>query len=197
MTIYKHVFKKKRHRLSRTLFVSAVVHLYSFSTKDQKNKWVWAKNTTITHCRPGQAWYYNTFNKTTRSIPFHTQIVCAKMDVRFSIFCPQCCRTARGLFCCLLCWNDTLQTESSILLIGDVAYDACFSVYFEVQSQDKIIRNLVTSPFKSMYFQIFWQKLLSQNNRSYNRENSTEFTQIDLRNIQFYFSFFVSVVFVW
>ena len=40
MTIYKHVFKQKtatkKHRLSRTLSVSAVVHLYSFSTKDQK-----------------------------------------------------------------------------------------------------------------------------------------------------------------
>ena len=33
-----------------------------------------------------------------------------------------------------------------------------------------IIRHLVTSPFKSTYFQIFWQKILSQNNRSYNRE---------------------------
>ena len=86
---------------------------------------------------------------------------------------------------------------SSVLLIDNVAYDACFSVYFEVQSQDKIIRHLVTSPFKSMYFQIFWQKLLSHNNRTYNRENSTEFTQIDLRNIQFYCSFLVSVVFVW
>ena len=36
-TIYKHVFKQKtKHRLSGTLSVSAVVHLYSFSTKDQK-----------------------------------------------------------------------------------------------------------------------------------------------------------------
>ena len=57
---------------------------------------------------------------------------------------------------------------------GDVAYDARFSVHFEVQSQDIIIRHFVTSPFKSMCFQIFWQKLLSQNNRSYNREKSTE-----------------------
>ena len=37
-------------------------------------------------------------------------------------------------------------------------------------TQDIIIRHLVSSPFKSMYFQIFWQKLLAQNNRSYNRE---------------------------
>ena len=40
MTIYKHVFKQKykkqQQRLSLTLSVSAVVHLYSFSTKDQK-----------------------------------------------------------------------------------------------------------------------------------------------------------------
>ena len=39
---YKHVFKQqqkqKRHRLSRTLSVSAVVHSYSFSSKDLKNK---------------------------------------------------------------------------------------------------------------------------------------------------------------
>ena len=36
-TIYKHVFKQKtKHRLSRTLSVSAVVHLNYFSTKDQK-----------------------------------------------------------------------------------------------------------------------------------------------------------------
>ena len=52
--------------------------------------------------------------------------------------------------------------ESSILLMGDVAYDARFSVCnkgntFEVQSQDIIIRRITTSPFKSMYFQIFWQ----------------------------------------
>ena len=30
-------------------------------------------------------------------------------------------------------------------------------LYFEVQSQDIIIRRITTSPFKSMYFQIFWQ----------------------------------------
>ena len=50
-----------------------------------------------------QARYYNAFYKTTESIPFRTQIVCAKMCVRFSTFCPQCCRTARERFCCLLC----------------------------------------------------------------------------------------------
>ena len=69
----------------------------------------------------------------------------------------------------------TLQVESSILLRGDVAYDARFSVCnkrntFEIQSQDIIIRRLVTSPYKPMYFQKFWQKLLSQNSRSYNPE---------------------------
>ena len=68
-------------------------------------------------------------------------------------------------------------TNGSIKLIGDVAYDARFSVcnkrytmYFEVQSQDIIIRHFVTSPFKSMCFQIFLQRLLSQNNRSYSRK---------------------------
>ena len=30
-------------------------------------------------------------------------------------------------------------------------------IYFEVQSQDIIIRRITTSPFKSMYIQIFWQ----------------------------------------
>ena len=34
----KKKHKKKRHRLSPTLSVLAVVHSYSFSTKDQKNK---------------------------------------------------------------------------------------------------------------------------------------------------------------
>ena len=77
--------------------------------------------------------------------------------------------------------------------MGDVAYDARNKRY----TQDIIIRHLVTSPFKSMYFQIFWQKLLPQNNRSYNREKSTEWTQIDLRKLQFYCSFLVSVIFVW
>ena len=43
-----------------------------------------------------------------------------------------------------------------------------------VYTQDIIIRHLVTSPFKSIFFQIFWQKLLPQKNRSYNREKSTE-----------------------
>ena len=43
-----------------------------------------------------------------------------------------------------------------------------------VYTHDIIIRHLVTSPFKSIFFQIFWQKLLPQNNRSYNREKSTE-----------------------
>ena len=50
--------------------------------------------------------------------------------------------------------------ESSILLMGDVAYDARFSVCNKrnkVQSQDIIIRCITTSPFKSMYLQIFWQ----------------------------------------
>ena len=72
-----------------------------------------------------------------------------------------------------------------------------FSVCNKRYTQDIIIRHLVTSLFKSMYFQIFWQKLLSQNNRNYNREISTEWTHIDLRKIEFYCSFSVSVIFVW
>ena len=87
--------------------------------------------------------------------------------------------------------------ESSILLMGYVAYDARFSVCNKVQSQDIIIRRITTSPFKSMYFQIFFFcKLLSQNNRRYNRKKSTKCTKIDLHNIHFYCSFLVSVVFV-
>ena len=52
--------------------------------------------------------------------------------------------------------------ESSILLIGDVAYDARFSVYFELRSQDIIIRRLTTSPFESMYFQIFGKIIVAK-----------------------------------
>ena len=33
-------------------------------------------------------------------------------------------------------------------------------IYFEVQSQDIIIRHLITSLFKSMYFQIFLAKMI-------------------------------------
>ena len=54
--------------------------------------------------------------------------------------------------------------------MGDVAYDTRFSVCNKHYTQDIIIRHLVTSAFKSMYFQIFGQKLLPQNNSSYNRE---------------------------
>ena len=125
----KNKTKKQKKIVSPTLPVSAVVHFYSFSTghiKDQKNKRVWFGNTTITHCRPRPGWYYNAFYKTTRSIPFRTQIVCAKLYVRFSIFCPQ--RVLQQMNCSVVCWDDTLQMESSILLMGDVAYDARFSV---------------------------------------------------------------------
>ena len=45
--------------------------------------------------------------------------------------------------------------------MGDVAYDARFSVCNKRNTlryrQDIIIRRITTSPFKSMYFQIFWQ----------------------------------------
>ena len=36
-----------------------------------------------------QTCYYNAFYKTMESIPFRTQIICAKICVRFSTFCPQ------------------------------------------------------------------------------------------------------------
>ena len=48
------------------------------------------------------------------------------------------------------------------------------TILVSVYTQDIIIRHLVTSPFRSIFFQIFWQKLLPQNNNSYNREKSTE-----------------------
>ena len=41
--------------------------------------------------------------------------------------------------------------------MGDVAYDARFSVCNKRYTQDIITRHLVTSPFKSMYFKIFRQ----------------------------------------
>ena len=52
--------------------------------------------------------------------------------------------------------------ESFILLTGDVAYDARFSVCskrntLRYSHRTLIIRRITTSPFKSMYFQIFWQ----------------------------------------
>ena len=48
------------------------------------------------------------------------------MYVRFSIFCPQ--RVLQHMNCSVVRRDDTLQMESSILLLGDVAYDARFSV---------------------------------------------------------------------
>ena len=39
-----------------------------------------------------------------------------------------------------------------------------------LQSRDIIVCHLVTSPFKSVYFQTLLQKLLAQNYRSYNHE---------------------------
>ena len=65
---------------------------------------------------------------------------------------------AREPFCCLLSSDDTLQVERPILLMGDVAYDARFSVCNKRYTQDIIIRRLVTSPFKSLYYQIFFGK---------------------------------------
>ena len=80
--------------------------------------------------------------------------------------------------------------------MGDVAYDARFSVCNKRYSQDIIIRHLVTSPFKSMYFKIFgksyWRKTIAATT-----VKKVPNEQIDLRNIQFYCSFLVSVIFVW
>ena len=120
------------HTVFPTLSVSVVLHFYSFSTvhiKYQKKTSEYDQEIQQSHTADqDQPWYYNAFYKTTESIPFRTQIVCAKMCVRFSTFCPQCCRTARERFCCLLFWDDTLQMESSILLMAGV-HTMLVSVY--------------------------------------------------------------------
>ena len=111
MTIHKNVLKKKKKKkkknVSTTLSVSAVVHFYSVSTvhiKDQKKPNEYDQEVPQSYTADqDKAWYYSAIYKTTESIPFQTQIVCAKMCVRFSTFCPKCCRTARERFCCLLC----------------------------------------------------------------------------------------------
>ena len=44
----------------------------------------------------------------------------------------------------------------------------------DVQSLGIIIRHFVMSPFKSMFFKFFLEKILLKNYKSYNRERSTK-----------------------
>ena len=162
MSIYKHVLKQTKNTVFLTLSVSAVVHIYSFSTvhiiKDQKKTQVsmirkYHNHIPKTKTRPDIIMH---FIKQWNQFHFERKLYVQKYVSVSVPFVP----LAHGQFCCLLCSDDTLQVKSAILLMGHVAYDARFSVcnkrnYFEVQSQDKIIRSLVTSPFKSMYFKIF------------------------------------------
>ena len=50
---------------------------------------------------------------------FERKLYAQKMYVRFSIFCPQ--RVLQHMNCSVVCLDDTLQMESSILLLGNVA----------------------------------------------------------------------------
>ena len=65
------------------------------------------------------------------------------MHVRFSIFCLQCCRTARELFFLSVVLRRHATNGKVLLLMGDVAYDARFSVCNKRYTQDIIIRLLV------------------------------------------------------
>ena len=125
--LFTSMYLNKQTRLSDTFCIFIIFSLYISKTR-KKNKWVWPGNTTIIHCRPrpGLILLCILYNNGINSISNANYM--RKMCVRFSTFCPQCCRTARERFCCLLCWGDTLQVESSILLMGGAAYDARFSV---------------------------------------------------------------------
>ena len=78
----------------------------------------------------------------------------------FQYFCPQYYRTARELFDCLLYKDDTVQMERSILLMGDVAYDARFSVCNKRYTQDIINRLLVNQCFSRFFGKIIVAKQL-------------------------------------
>ena len=58
-----------------------------------------------------------------------------------------------------------------------------------------IIRHLVTSPFKSMYFQISCKNYCRKTIEATVLKKSANRKQIDIRIIHFYCSFLVSVVF--
>ena len=99
--------KKQTQRLSDTFCVDCSAFFILFLLcilKTRKKTSEYDQEIPQSHTADqDQALYYYAFYKTTESIPFRTQIVCAKMCVRFSTFCPQCCRRARERFCCLLC----------------------------------------------------------------------------------------------
>ena len=90
MTIFKHVLKK--HIVSPTLSVLAVVHFILFllcilKTRKKTSEYDQEIPQSYT-ADQDQAWYYDAFYKKTESILLRTQIVCTKMCVRFSTFCP-------------------------------------------------------------------------------------------------------------
>ena len=60
-----------------------------------------------------------------------------------------------------------------------------------------IICHLVTSPFKSMYYQISCKNSCRKTIEATMMKKSTKIKQIDIRNKQFYCCFLVSVDFLW
>ena len=80
--------------------------------------------------------------------------------------------------------------------MGDVAYDACFSVCNKRNTLRYSHRRITTSPFKAMYFHIFWQNYCRKTIEATTAKKVQNERKIDLRNIQFYCSFLVPVVFV-
>ena len=60
-----------------------------------------------------------------------------------------------------------------------------------------IICHLVTSPFKSMYFQISYKNSCRKTIEATMMKKSTRLKQIDIHNKHFYCSFLVSVDFLW
>ena len=153
---------KKNTVVSPTLSVSAVVHFIFFSTvhiKDQKKQVSiirkYHNHTLQTNTRPDSIMHF--------IIPFRTQIVCAKVCVRFSTFCPQCCRTCRARVCCVETTHYKWKVPSYLWVMWHKMLISVYAISVLVilsstvtASQDINIRRLVTSPFKSMYFQFFW-----------------------------------------
>ena len=78
------------------------------------------------------------------SVSFVTNVVVQHMNY-FVVCCVEVTHYKRKVPPYLLVMRHTML----------VSVYAISAILFEVQSQDIIIRHLVTSPFKSMYFQIF------------------------------------------
>ena len=83
---------KKNHPLSDTFCVGRSAFLFFYYCAYQRPEKTSEYDQEIPQSHTtdqDQAWYYNAFYKTTESILFRTQIVCAKMCVWLSAFCPQ------------------------------------------------------------------------------------------------------------